>query len=175
MKTGLSLGPSPLRAKDQTGLDLQTLLKQDSTKTTRCWFALTNEPWTLNLLTRSCIPQINLPHWKILEKMWPSRKDGTPSWHNMTIKLKKPWKNDNQLEAYDMPRRATPTTIGNPDTIMHHDHNMIQMLWTSTWSWWLSMPCLMKNEAIICTTGSASIASNLDMFLANAQRSDPQM
>ena len=69
--------------------------------------------------------------------------------------------------------RRTPTTIGNLDTTMHHDHNMTQMPWTSTRSRWLLMPCLMKNKAIICTMGSASIARNLDMFLVNAQRSDP--
>ena len=66
-------------------------------------------------------------------------------------------------------------TIGNPDTTMHHDKNATQMLQTLMQSQWLSMPCLMKNEAIICATGSASIASNLDMSLTNAQRSDPQM
>ena len=154
------------------------LLKQDLMKTTRCWSTLTNMPWTLNLLARSCTPQINLPHWKIWELALPTRKDGTPSQHNttkFTVKLKKQWRNNNRLGAYNMPRRATPTTIGNPDTTMHHDNNATQMLWMSSRSWWLSMPCLIKNEAIICATGSASTASNLDMFLANAQRSDPQM
>ena len=153
-------------------------LKQDLTKTIRCWFALTDVPWTLSLPTRSCTPLTNLPHWKIQERMQLSRKDSTPLRHNMirsTAKLKKPWRNDNQLEAYDMPRRATPTTTGNPDTTMYHDNNMTPMLWTSMWSWWLSTPCLMKNKAIICATGSASIASNLDTFLTNAERSDPQM
>ena len=66
-------------------------------------------------------------------------------------------------------------TIRNPNTTMHHNNNVTQMPWMSMQLQWLSMPCLMKNEAIICTTGSSSIASNLDMSLANAQRSDPQM
>ena len=95
------------------------LLVTKLTKTARCWSTLTDVLWTHSLVTRSCIPQISLPHWKTWEPALPSRKDGTPLWHNMirfTVKLKKPWRNDNQLGAYDMLRR-TPTTIGNPDTI----------------------------------------------------------
>ena len=71
--------------------------------------------------------------------------------------------------------RRTPTTIGNPDTIMHHDNSMIQMLWMLMQSQWLSMPCLMKNKASTYAMDFASTASNLDISPVNAQRSDPQM
>ena len=71
--------------------------------------------------------------------------------------------------------RYAQKNTNNNDTIMHYDNNAIQMLWMSTQSWWLSMPCLMKNEANVYMMDFAFTASNPDISPANAQRSDPRM
>ena len=117
-------------------------LKQDSTKTTRCWSTLTDEPWTLNLLTRLCIPQISpscgnqcyLQERMVLHcsTIWPDSPRSSRSHEGMTTNWELMICSKEYQQQLETSIQLCTTTTAWPKCYGHwHDYNGPQchVLW----------------------------------------------